>query len=59
MHILLAVVAVAFIIAGFVGLVGGVVSIIFWALAALCIFGAAKLWFRKPNTPSEKGPGAP
>lgn len=47
MHMVLALLAVIAIIAGFVGFVGGVFTILFWALAAVLLFGTWKLWPRK------------
>lgn len=44
MHLILSALAVAFVIAGFVGFAyGGLPTIIAWALAAFCIIGAWKL----------------
>ena len=43
MHLVLSVLAVAFIIAGFAGFaLGGIPTIVFWILAALCVIGAWK-----------------
>lgn len=47
MHLFLAALAVACIIAGFAGFAaGGIPTIVFWVLAAVCIFGA---WKARPN----------
>jgi uncharacterized membrane protein YbaN (DUF454 family) len=44
MHFVLAALAAAFVIAGFVGFAaGGIPTIVFWLLAAICIAGAWKL----------------
>ncbi|HVS51064.1 MAG TPA: hypothetical protein VHD62_01820 [Opitutaceae bacterium] len=44
MHLILSVLAVALVIAGFVGFAyGGLPTIVAWVLAALCIVGAWKL----------------
>lgn len=44
MHLLLAALAVAFVIAGFVGFaLGGLPTIVFWVLAGVCVIGAWKL----------------
>lgn len=44
MHLVLAVFAIAFVIAGFIGFAaGGIPTIVFWLLAGLCVFGAWRL----------------
>lgn len=44
MHLILAALAVLFVILGFTGFaLGGLPTIVFWFLAALCVFGAWKL----------------
>ena len=43
MHLVFSVLAVLFVIAGFVGFIGGVFTIIFWGLAVLCLLAAWKL----------------
>ena len=44
MHLFLAALAVLFVILGFVGFgLGGIPTIVFWVLAALCIIGAWKM----------------
>jgi uncharacterized membrane protein YbaN (DUF454 family) len=44
MHLFLAALAVLFIILGFTGFaLGGLPTIVFWALAAFCLIGAWKL----------------
>lgn len=46
MHVILAVLAVIFVLAGFVGFFFGVIpTLVFWILAALCIAGA---WGSRP-----------
>ena len=43
MHLFLAALAVAFIIAGFFGFAaGGIPTIVFWVLAGVCVFAAWK-----------------
>lgn len=54
MYILFGLVALLLVIAGFVGLVGGVVAIVFWALAGLFIALMVKTYPR-----NRKGPNSP
>jgi hypothetical protein len=54
MYILFGILALLLIIAGFVGLVGGVVAVFFWALAGICIALLVKTYPR-----SRKGPNSP
>lgn len=47
MHLFLAALAVAFMLAGFVGFAaGGIPTIVFWFLAAVCVFAA---WKTRPQ----------
>jgi hypothetical protein len=47
MHLALAVFAVVFVILGFAGFAaGGIPTIVFWGLAALCVVGA---WRSRPK----------
>jgi hypothetical protein len=44
MHLALSILAAVFVIAGLVGVAArGIPTIVFWVLAALCVFGAWKL----------------
>ena len=54
MHIILGLLALVFIILGFVGFVGGLPLLIFWVLAALCLWGMIKTYPR-----NRKGPFKP
>ncbi len=46
MHLILAVLAILFVIGGFIGFAaGGIPTIVFWVLAACCIVGA---WRTRP-----------
>jgi hypothetical protein len=54
MYILFGILALLLIIAGFVGLVGGVVAVFFWALAGICIALLVKTYPR-----NRKGPNSP
>lgn len=60
MHLVLAVLAVAFAIVGFAGFAaGGLPTIVFWALAAFCIFGAWKVRPRRQRLREERHVGDP
>lgn len=51
MYVIFGVLAVAFVVAGFAGLVGGIVAIVFWVLAAICLGVAVKTYPRGGKGP--------
>jgi len=51
MYIIFGILAIVFIILGFVGFIGGIPLLVFWGLAALCIFGVIKTYPRKTKGP--------
>jgi hypothetical protein len=51
MYIVLGVLAIVFIILGFVGFIGGIPLLVFWGLALLCIIGVIKTYPRRAKGP--------
>jgi hypothetical protein len=58
MHLFLAALAVGFIILGFAGFaLGGIPTIVFWILAALCLIGAWKMRSDRQRRRENRGIG--
>ena len=51
MYIIFGILAVVFIILGFVGFVGGIPLLVFWGLALFCIIGVIKTYPRRAKGP--------
>lgn len=55
MHILFGILALVFVVLGFVGFVGGL-TLLFWPLAAVCVALAIKFYPRGRKGPNEGPP---
>lgn len=56
MHVVLAAIALMFVILGFVGFgLGGIPTIVFWVLAAVCLISAWKLRSGRQRAREDRG----